>query len=101
MSGLPPFSMVPTGAWSDPRLLESDLRVLGALCSFYNPEAQACWPSHRAIQKRTPLSIGTVKNALNRLRDLGYIDWQPREADKNAGRLSNIYEINYSDEAWL
>jgi hypothetical protein len=90
---LPPFSMVPTGAWADERLLESDLRVLGALCSFYNTKTGLCFPSHAKIAARTSVSRSTVKNSLRRLRGLGYVRWIRVYAESNRAWLSNRYEI--------
>jgi hypothetical protein len=93
MSDLPPFSMVPTEAWADERLLESDLRVFGALCSFYNAKTGLCCPSHARITARTSVSRTTVKNSLKRLRELGYVRWIRCYAASNAAWLSNRYEI--------
>jgi hypothetical protein len=97
MSEPPPFSMVPTEAWADERLLESDLRVLGALCSFYNSKTGLCFPSHSKIAGRTSVSRSTVKNSLGRLRDLGYVRWIRVYAESNRAWLSNRYEISGFD----
>jgi hypothetical protein len=89
---LPPFSMVPSIAWGDTRLLESDLRVLGALCSHWNSDDGYCYPSHRTLTVESGRCPSTVKNALGRLRDLGYVFWTGN-ASKGGARLSNTYEI--------
>jgi len=89
---LPPFSMVPTNAWFDNQLLESDLRVLGTLCSFWNVEDGSCFPSHATISRRTGLSNSTVKRSLDHLRDCGYVRWTPRFSP-NGSQSSNDYEI--------
>jgi Helix-turn-helix domain len=89
---LPPFSMVPTIAWGDDRLLESDLRVLGALCSHWNSDDGFCYPSHRTLAGESGRSLPTVKRALIRLRELGYVDWTGN-ARSNGGRSVNSYYI--------
>jgi DNA-binding transcriptional MocR family regulator len=97
MTELPPFSMVPTEVWADGDLLESDLRVLGALCSFYNAKTGLCFPSHAKIAARTSVSRSTVKNSLRRLRKLGYVSWIRAYAESNGAWLSNRYEITGFD----
>jgi DNA-binding transcriptional MocR family regulator len=89
---LPPFSMVPTIAWGDCRLLESDLRVLGALCSFWNRDEGAAWPSHRKIAERAGVSRRTVISALARLRAAGFVEWDERWTS-TGNRQPNAYYI--------
>jgi helix-turn-helix protein len=89
---LPPFSMVPTIAWGDVRLLESDLRVLGALCSFWNRDKAAAWPSHADIARRACVSRRTIVSSLARLKRFGYVEWDEQYASSGA-RIPNVYYV--------
>ena len=50
----------------------TDLRVLAALFYFARADA-SCWPGDEAIAARVHRHPGTVRRALRRLEDLGYI----------------------------
>jgi hypothetical protein len=89
---IPPFAIIPTRAIADRDLLESDLRVLAALCSFLNRETGRCFPSHPALKRRSGYSVPTVKRALARLRDRDYVHWTASYSPRG-DRGSNEYTI--------
>jgi hypothetical protein len=96
MSDAPPFFIAPTYALSDRRLNASDFRVLGALCSFYNRKTHDCWPSRASLQRRSGLGRTAVDDALDRLREYGYIEVWPRWNPSGA-QSSNDYAICWND----
>jgi len=68
-----PWSIVPTRAFGDKRLNDTDRRVLGALCAFVN-RAGVCWPALSTISQLA--GFATAKTALDtikRLRQYGYV----------------------------
>jgi Helix-turn-helix domain len=95
---LPPFAWVPSIAFGDRTLLESDLRVLGVLCARYNRQTRQCNPSHRSIAADCGFSVTTVKHALRRLRHGGYVDWLGTVA-WTGGQGTNMYSIPLYDTA--
>lgn len=99
MAGIPPLTVFPTFAWADRTLLESDLRVLGVLCAHFNRKTSKCNPSKPSIATNAGVSVRTVNNALDRLKDKGYIDWTPvRLKDGRQGRNEYVivpFETDY------
>lgn len=66
------LSVIPAVAFEDPRLLPSDIKVLGTLGSFLNRDYEA-WPSQGLIAERARLDRKTVNRALRKLVDFGYV----------------------------
>ena len=97
----PPFTILPTRALADRQLLESDVRVLGAICSFWNRKTERCYPSHPAIAERSGRSVPTVKNALGRLKARGYIDWTHSTNTRGLQGTNDYYVLDFIAEAWL
>jgi hypothetical protein len=92
-STAPPFGMVPARAFSDRDLKESDLRVLGALCSFRNAETGDCYPYVRSIAQRAGLGTSSTREALRRLKRFGYIDVERRWNEWTGAQIGNYYVI--------
>src|SRR5512135_3392627 len=67
-----PFAALPHDIAADPRLSPTDLRVLAALFYFARADP-SCWPGDEAIATRVHRHPGTVRRALRRLEDLGYL----------------------------
>ncbi len=89
------FVAVPHAVVRDPRLSSSDKVVFLALCARADNSTGRCWAGHKRLAADVGVSVGTVKSALDRLRELGYVDWiSRRRAD--GGKSSNLYTINYT-----
>jgi hypothetical protein len=86
----PPFFIGMTDALMDRWLNGTDIRVLCALCSFYNRKTGECWPSKKSIQERSGMGRTVTSDALRKLRDLGYIDYW-----KSWTKAGNEYAINF------
>lgn len=91
-------------AWKsrNPRIMpQSAIRVLEALCfDFPNIYTGKLFPSHAAIARKAGLAVSTVKEALNKLHELGILQWQRRcvESLQEFGgfimrQISNLYHI--------
>ncbi|MBV8608996.1 MAG: helix-turn-helix domain-containing protein, partial [Singulisphaera sp.] len=83
-----PFAALPHDIAADPRLSPTDLRVLAALFYFARAEA-CCWPSDQALAARVHRHPGTVRRALRRLEDLGYLRREFTRANPT-GRLIHL-----------
>ena len=83
-----PFAALPHDIAADPRLTPTDLRVLAALFYFARADA-SCWPSDEALAARVHRHPGTVRRALRRLEDLGYIRREFTRANPT-GRLIHL-----------
>jgi len=96
MSESPPFFVAPTEALQDTRLTRADLKVLFALCSFYNRRTKRCFPSRRALGERAGVSRSTVGTSL---QDLEFYGWIVRIHDYNerGAQRANNYEIRFGD----
>ncbi|HEX7006467.1 MAG TPA: helix-turn-helix domain-containing protein [Alphaproteobacteria bacterium] len=75
--------------------------VLISLANARNHQSGECHPTIRRISEETQLSRSTVRRALEDLRNLGLISWEPRyehEAEKTAGRvigqIANSYKFH-------
>jgi predicted transcriptional regulator len=68
-----------------------------ALISF-SDRRNTCFPAHKTIAQFCSRSVSTVKRALLRLRELGYITWQHCFDSQNA-RLRNKYMVHKPDAA--
>ncbi len=97
-------------AWKarNPRIMaQSAIRVLESLCfDFPNIYTGQLFPSHASIAHKTGLAVSTVKEALNKLRELGILQWQRRcvESLQEFGgflmrQISNLYHI-FPETLW-
>jgi hypothetical protein len=68
-----------------------------ALISF-SDKRNTCFPAHKTIAVFCSRSVSTVKRALLRLRELGYVSWQHCFDSQNA-RLRNKYTVADPDAA--
>jgi Helix-turn-helix domain len=94
----PPFAMVPTEAFADRNLTESELRVFGAICSFRNAYTGYAFPTIAKLMKRTNLSRTAVKDALRVLeRRKEYIEVLADYSSKTGARRSNVYIVTLFD----
>lgn len=90
----------PGWSWFDDRLVKEYGRELGStgiavymvLCTFANNETQQCYPSHKTIATMLGISRPTVKKYLEKLRDMGWIQWDIRH-EENGARTSNLYTL--------
>src|SRR5512135_3322051 len=83
-----PFAAIPHDIAAGPRLTPTDLRVLAALLYFARQDA-SCWPCDHSIAARVHRHPGTVRRALRRLEDLGYIRRAPTW-ENPTGRLIHL-----------
>lgn len=63
-----------------------------AVLSMRWGSGSTAYPSHATLAEETGASVSTVKRALATLRDLGFIEWEPR-SDGKGGRTSNLYRL--------
>lgn len=90
------FTMLPIGCLSDRRLRRQDIVTLATLASFRNAQTGACFPSHAQIAARCGYNPSTVRKALARLREYGYVDWL--HFDRYGGGWGhNDYSIFYPE----
>ena len=82
------FAALPHDIAADPRLSPTDLRVLAALL-YYARQDPSCYPSDASIAARVHRHPGTVRRALRRLEDLGYIRREFTRANPT-GRLIHL-----------
>lgn len=85
-------------AW-DLDLGASQKLVLIALADQANDEG-VTWPAMSTIERRTGLSLATVKRVLKDLREAGILDWTHRERDNGSTR-SNRYQIDVARVAQM
>ena len=79
------FTKIPNIIILDPALNCQDFRIITVL-TFHSFYKSWCNPSHKTIAKESYTGISTVKRALLKLKDLGYIDWERK-------RSSNRYTL--------
>lgn len=65
-------------AWEQPIQNSVDKLVLLCLSDCYNADTRRCDPSTNYISDKTGLNKKTVPVSLNRLKELGLIDWEMR-----------------------
>lgn len=85
------FAIVPRAMLADTRLSATELRVYLALAARVNAHME-CWPSRKTIAEDAAISLSVAQRALNRLRDLRYIQWEKRARDDGSS-TSNIYRL--------
>lgn len=96
-----PGAWVPPDAFGDPGLCESDLRVLGLLCSFADRRRQT-YVGQTKLAEETGLNRRTVQRSLVRLRNRGarpYVTWTEymKSQGGRPGRIrgTNLYTIHF------
>jgi hypothetical protein len=67
------FSLVPVECFADDRLSKTDIRVLGAACSFRDDASSLQHPGAEAIAERVRLPVDRVDIAVSRLVVFGYL----------------------------
>ncbi|MEX0756119.1 MAG: helix-turn-helix domain-containing protein [Actinomycetota bacterium] len=92
------WTWMPVDVAADRRLIDSDRRVMIALCSFANKRRQA-YPSQAAIAERSGLSVSTVGRSLKRLSVAGWVSWSHhyKLVDGKKIRGSNLYTVHGPD----
>lgn len=66
--------------------------VLVALADFANPKDNSCFPSISTISRMTELSEASVKRAIRKLEEMGFITREVR-SHKDGRNTSNLYKI--------
>ena len=79
-----PFAALPLDAIRDPRMIGTDVHLLGALLA-YARAAATCWPSVATLGQDIRRSRRTVQLSLARLRAAGWVAERP--ADNATGRV--------------
>jgi len=90
-----PWSIVPTRAFGDKRLIDADRRVLGALCAFVN-RAGVCWPALDTMQEIAGYATRkSVFDAIQRLKRAGYVrQLKPKDyQETKSGWKTNRYQV--------
>ena len=97
-----PYSVMPMRAFSDRKLKERDLRVLGALCAFVN-RAGVCYPSMETLTHVCAYGDRrTVFDAVKDLKKHGYVrQLNPKDYQVGvSGWKTNRYQVLWKgDEA--
>ena len=87
------FMMLPLEMLEDSRLRPLDIVVYAALDSFADSAGEA-WPSLRAIAERaSKVSSATIKRALSRLENAGYIARQRRYKPESKEFDNTLYTL--------
>jgi hypothetical protein len=95
-----PWSIVPTRAFGDKRLIDADRRVLGALCAFVN-RAGVCWPSLETISGLAGYATSkSAFDAIARLKKAGYVrQLKPKDYQITAsGWKTSRYQVLWSGD---
>lgn len=90
-----PWSVAPMRCFADRQLNETDLRVLGALCSFTNRHG-VCWPSMATLMDVSSMKSRTsIHQSVKKLKKLRYIrQLNPKDYQQSAsGWHSNRYQV--------
>jgi len=95
-----PWSIVPTRAFGDKRLIDADRRVLGALCAFVN-RAGVCWPSADTVAALAGYAVRkSAIDAIARLKKAGYVrQLKPKDYQVTAsGWKTNRYQVLWNGD---
>jgi hypothetical protein len=95
-----PWSIVPTRAFGDKRLIDADRRVLGAMCAFVN-RAGVCWPSADTIATLAGYAVRkSAIDAIARLKKAGYVrQLKPKDYQVTAsGWKTNRYQVLWNGD---
>jgi len=90
-----PWSVAPMRCFADRQLNETDLRVLGALCSFTNRHG-VCWPSMATLMDVSSMKSRTsIHQSVKKLKKLRYIrQLNPKDYQQSASVWhSNRYQV--------
>jgi len=71
--------------------------VLLALLDRACNETHTCYPSMNDLQKRSQVSLSSVKRSIYLLENYGYISIERRKADGKESNTSNLYLINWNN----
>lgn len=99
----PTFTTLPIRACSDKRLTGTDLRVLGVI-SFHDRRSLArgvgagCFAGQRIIAQRTGLDRKNVRQSIERLVTLGYLERTERASEKR-GYVLRVIEVDPNSPA--
>lgn len=85
------FGMVPT--WLRGKVTRNELCVYVALTWRLDADGTA-FPSHALLAEDSGVSVSSVQRALNRLRELGVVDWEQRARPNDPGQTSNRYTVH-------
>lgn len=96
-SGSGRFSVIPARAVDDKKLGKAALLVLVALGTYSDRDGW-CWPSQTTIANRLGVSRPAVANQIKKLKQLGYIQIEPR-FDSDGRQVSSKYRVLYDGEA--
>lgn len=91
MSGAEGWSAVPNWVVQDSDLSAYELLTLLALMSHQNASGE-CWPSLARLAQEARCTKPTVLNALNGLRDKGFVTWQKRSFE-DGSQATNFYRV--------
>ena len=86
-----PFSIVPNWVIEHPDITYRELGVYLILAKYADNSTSDCFPSHQTIAELAGCSKDTVKRALNKLRNVGAIEWNHQNRNDDGGQSSNVY----------
>lgn len=99
-SNIGPFAMVPEELFKlvqEGTLTSVDIMVYIGLSMRADRSTGECWPSQKTIGNEIGKSAETVRKSLNRLREIGAVDWEHQYEDEAKTVLSsNRYTVNYT-----
>lgn len=70
----------------------NDKLVFLSLCEYANDDDNTCYPSYTTLMKKATISRGALRDCLNVLENLGFIDRHSRNRE-NGSKTSNIYTV--------
>jgi hypothetical protein len=71
----------------------NDKLVFLSLCEYANDEDFTCYPSYTTLMKKATISRGALRDCLNVLEALGFINRSTRSRE-NGSKASNVYTVN-------
>ena len=71
----------------------AEMAVLLAIADSADKDSGEAWPSQVTIARRARQTDRGVRNVLARLRDAGWLTWEPRQRS-NGSRATNVYTLN-------
>lgn len=67
------FLKLPHNLITDKSITSNEFRIYAYLMSLYNKEKKCAYPSIEVISERVSISVRTVKSAIKKLVELGYM----------------------------
>lgn len=88
------YTIIPTAACTDKRLIPQHLRVLAIISGYGNQtdEGRISWPSYKRLSSDVGISRRLLIKYINHLCDCGYIVKEAR-VRSDGGRKSNRYRV--------